>query len=367
MLLVPPNIESLEGYEPGRPIEEVARELGLEDVVKLASNENPYGPSPLAVRAAHHSIVNAHRYPDAASFLLKAQLALRFGVSEGNIIVGSGSESIIGTILRTFLVDGGEILSARHTFAGFRMLARATGHPIQWIPMRGHRYDLPAMSRALSDRTKVIYVANPDNPTGSYVTSEELLAFLGSIPPQVLVIVDEAYHEFAAHLMDYPDSARLKRDNLITLRTFSKAHGLAGLRVGYGIAQEGIIRGLNKVRLPFEPSVPAQAAALAALGDTVHLAKTVEGNRQGHDFLRRGIHALGCESLRSAANFIPIELGTEDRAVRVTAALLREGVIVRPLAFFGWPTMIRVTIGRPDENERFLHSLRRALREAPPI
>ncbi len=364
MALVPPNIKSLRAYKAGRPIEDVAREFGLHRVVKLASNENPWGPSPLAVKAARASMENVHRYPDPASFDLKVQLKRLFQVKDGNIVAGNGSESIMAVIMRTFLLPSDEILSADNTFVGFKVLANASGRAMRWIPMKNHRYDLTAMGDAINEYTKVVYIANPDNPTGSYVTVDEFDAFMKKVPDRVLVILDEAYFEFARHLDDYPDSMHYRYDNVITLRTFSKAYGLAGLRVGYGFAHEEIIKNLSKVRLPFEPSVPAQAAAVAALRDREHLTKTIENNRLGYQYIRKELQKRDLRVLPSAANFVSIELGSAERATQINNAMQRRGVIVRHLASFGWPTMVRVTIGLPEENEIFIRTLSEILTES---
>ncbi len=357
MALVPKNIKSLVPYKAGRPLEDVVREFGLERVVKLASNENPWGPSPLALDAARDSLVGVHRYPDPASRKLREELIARFKVRDENVITGNGSESIMAAIMRTFLLSGDEVLSAKDTFIGFRVLANACGRTLHWVPMKEYRYDLEAMGEAINEYTKVIYIANPDNPTGSYVTVDEFDAFMTKVPPRVLVILDEAYFEFARHLPDYPDSMHYRYDNVITLRTFSKAHGLAGLRAGYGFAHHELIENLNKVRLPFEPSVPAQAAALAALHDEEHLKKTIENNTEGMRMLRAGLEGLGIRTLPSAANFLSLEFEDEKRAATLSDELQRRGVIVRYLDWFGWPTMIRVTVGLPEENEFFLETI----------
>ncbi|MCU0692009.1 MAG: histidinol-phosphate transaminase [Polyangiaceae bacterium] len=362
MPLVPKNIHSLVAYKAGRRIEDVARELGLSKIVKLASNENPFGPSPLAIEAAAGSLANVHRYPDPHSRDLREELCRRFQVKDENVITGSGSESIMAAIMRTFLLPSDEILSSANTFIGFKVLANASGRTEHWIPMRDHRYNLEAMADAINDYTKIIYIANPDNPTGSFVTIDEFDAFMDRVRARCLVILDEAYFEFAQHMPDYPDSMYYRYDNVITLRTFSKAHGLAGLRVGYGFAHGELIRNLYKVRLPFEPSVPAQAAALAALRDDAHLNKTIENNRVGLAFLKTELEGLGLRVLPSATNFIAFELHDDLHATRLNDALQRRGVIVRHLASFGWPAMIRVTVGLPEENEFFIEQLRDALR-----
>lgn len=362
MPLVPHNIKTLVPYKAGRRIEDVAREYGLSRIVKLASNENPFGPSPLAIKAATETLSQVHRYPDPASFDLRTALAKRFNVKVENVITGAGSEGIMSAIMRTFLLPSDEIVSSAGSFIGFQVLARASGRTVHWIPMRSYRYDLETMARAVNEYTKIVYVANPDNPTGSYITVDEFDRFMARIPPRVLVILDEAYFEFASRRSDYPDSMHYRYDNVITLRTFSKAHGLAGLRVGYGFGHGEVIENLLKVKLPFEPALPAQAAALAALEDEEHLSKTIENNRQGLEYLRQSIESLGLPALPSAANFVTMVLSSAEQAQRITAELLRRGVIVRPLEGFGWPALIRVSIGLPEENEAFVAALGEVLR-----
>lgn len=362
MRLVPPSVKALVPYKAGRSIEEVVREFGVSRVVKLASNENPLGPSPLAIQAAQEALEQAHRYPDPASYTLSCKLAKRYNVKPDNIVIGNGSESIMATAMRTFLMPHDEIIAPADTFAGFRVLASASGNKTHWIARKKYRHDLPAMAAAINEYTKLIYLANPDNPIGCYATTSEFEDFVKSVPPHVLVLIDEAYFEFACHLADYPDSMRYRLDNVITLRTFSKAHGLAGLRVGYGIAHEALIASLRKMRLPFEPSVPAQAAALAALGDDEHLQNTLANNEKGAAQLLDGLRKLGVEALDTAANFVAMQFDTQQRAAAVTDALQRKGVIVRHIVTFGWPSMIRVSIGLAEENEIFLNELQQVLR-----
>jgi len=364
MPLVPENIAALVAYQPGRRAQEVARAYGLDRAIKLSSNENPLGPSLRAVAAAREALAEAHRYPDAGALDLRAALAERFRVKVDNVIVGSGSEGIISAIMRTFLLDTDEIVTAAGSFIGFQVLARASGRRVHWVPMNGHRYDLEAMARVLNRHTKIVYLANPDNPTGSYFTAAELEAFIARVPPRALVLLDEAYFEFAHDAPDYPDSMRYRYDNVITLRTFSKAQGLAGLRVGYGFAHDVLIANLHKVRLPFEPASPAQAAALAALGDEAHLAETVALARTGRDYLTRELTALGLRVLPSVANFVCVMLPDDAVAAAMTEGLLRRGVIVRPLQAFGWPAGVRVTAGLPEENEYLVARLREVLGRA---
>jgi len=311
---------------------------------------------------------NVHRYPDPASFELRQELAKRFGVRDCNVMTGNGSESIMAAVLRTFLLPNDEILSAENTFIGFKVLANASGRTTRWIPMKNHRYDLPAMANAINEYTKLIYIANPDNPTGSYVTADELSAFMALVPQRVLVILDEAYFEFASEFANghpnYPDSMRYRYDNVITLRTFSKAHGLAGMRVGYAFAHEELTENLCKVRLPFEPSAPAQAAALAALRDDAHLSKTVSNNTEGMALLQDGLKKLGVPTVPSVGNFLSMDFGDAHMAAKVNEKLLHRGVIVRHLTWFGWPTMVRVSVGLPEENALFLDALAAVLRES---
>ena len=260
MPLVPSYIENLENYVPGKPIEEVQRELGLDHIDKLASNENPIGPSPKAVNEIKKSLNNLHCYPDASGYNLRNKLAKAFNIKMGNVILGAGSEGIMSTIIRTFLMANDEMISASNSFIGFRVLANASGKKVHWIPMKNHRYDLKSMVKILNDQTKIIYIANPDNPMGTYITKEEFDVFYSYVPKRVLIILDEAYFEYAKSKDDYPDSMDYRYDNVITLRTFSKAYGLAGLRIGYGFAHDRLINNLMKVKEPFEPSSIAMAA-----------------------------------------------------------------------------------------------------------
>jgi histidinol-phosphate aminotransferase len=362
MALVPDNIRSLVAYQAGGRIEEVARRYGLTRVVKLASNENPLGPSPAALEAARLALLEVNRYPDPLCYELRSALAERFGVRVDNVIVGNGSEGIMCSIMRTFLDANDEILSADGTFIGFRVLANASGRRVRWVPMREHRYDLEAMADLINDYTKIVYIANPDNPTGSYVTVDELDRFIARVPARVLVILDEAYFEFASGVADYPDSMHYRYDNVITLRTCSKAYGLAGLRVGYGFAHEELIGNLLKVKLPFEPATAAQKAALAALGDEAFVRSTIDIARRGVAFLRGALEKLRVPTLPSATNFVALRFPDAQSAQWIAETLLRRGVMVRHLAAFGWPSMIRVSVGLPEENELFVEQLADLLR-----
>jgi len=364
MSLVPPYIESLQPYVPGKPIGEVRREYGLDTIVKLASNENPFGPSPKALEALGAHFGSLHLYPNGG-YDLRVALAGIQGLSPENVIVGNGSEGIMSIIIRTFLNDDDEVLTTEGAFIGFQVLAKSRGVPYRTVPYRRWHYDLEAIAEAISDRTKIIYLANPNNPTGTIFTRSEFDAFYRRVPERVLIILDEAYYEFAKDSPEYPDSMAYRYDNVITLRTFSKAHGLAGLRIGYGFAHGELIRNLLKVKLPFEPGTLAQAAGIAALEDTGHLTRTVDNNREGVAALTRAFGELGLDVAPSHANFVMFSLRGKEEVDRVNEALLRRGVIVRPLGAFGLPQCIRVTAGTPEENSTAISALRAVLANLP--
>ena len=361
MALVPSYIKNLANYVPGKPIEEVQRELGLDHVDKLASNENSLGPSPKAIEAMANSLSGLHRYPDISGFELRTKLANRFNIKIENVILGGGSEGIMSTIMRTFLLSDDEIVSAANSFIGFRVLANASGRKIHWVPMKNYRYDLEAMAEKVTDYTKIIYIANPDNPTGTYITREEFEEFYVHVPERVLIILDEAYYEFAQSRDNYPDSMTYRYDNIITLRTFSKAYGLAGLRIGYGFAHDELIRNLMKVKEPFSPSLIAHTAGSAAMDDIEFLEKTLAINNDGYIFLQKELTSLGIETIPSVANFLTSIWETNTQALDITQSLLKKGVIVRNLKAFGWPNCIRISIGTADENGRFIDALKSIL------
>lgn len=363
--LIPDNIRNLEPYRAGRSIAEVAREFGLTSVVKLASNENPLGPSPRAVEAACRAMSDCHRYPDPAARALREKLAERFSLNLNNIIVGAGSEGILSSIVRVFLEAGDEVLTADAAFLGFPILCRTRGVEPTTVPLTPkYRFDLAALGKALNERTKLVYLCNPNNPTGTIFTRDEFDDFMRKVPPHVLVIQDEAYCEYAASASEYPDSMDYRYDNVITLRTFSKAYGLAGLRVGYGFGHHELIESLWKVKLPFEPSGPAQAAACAALDDTDHLLATLRTNEQGRAYLHRELTRLGVEHRPTHANFIMMLFAGESEVMRLFIELQRRGVIARPLAQAGLPQGLRVTIGTAEENQRFVEALEEILVES---
>ncbi len=357
MPLVPSYIKGLSSYVPGKPIEEVQRELGLKKIVKLASNENSLGPSPRAVAAVKKALATTHRYPDAQGYSLRKKLADRFKLKIENVVLGAGSEGIMSTIMRTFLLSDDEIISAANSFIGFKVLANASGQKIHWVPMKDYRYDLEAMAEKINDYTKIIYMANPDNPMGTYITRKEFDSFYQHVPERVLIILDEAYFEFASDREDYPDSMTYRYDNVITLRTFSKAYGLAGLRIGYGFAHEDLIQNLMKVKVPFEPSFPAQVGGFAALDDEEFLNRTLAVNKKGMEFLIQELGAINILPIPSATNFITLIFESSEKSASITQSLLEKGVIVRNLSSFGWPHCIRVSVGLAEENIRFIQAL----------
>lgn len=356
------GVRSLTPYLPGKPISELERELGIRNIVKLASNENPLGPSPKAVEAARGVMSDLHLYPDGGGFELRVALAARLGVLSEQITLGNGSNDVLELVARVFLSPQVNAVFSQHAFAVYPIVTQATGAESVVSPAhdgsRGPRYghDLDAMRVAITPNTRVVFIANPNNPTGTWLHKSELLAFLESLPSHVIAVVDEAYFEYV-RTPEYPDALQWldRLPNLIVTRTFSKAYGLAGLRVGYSVSSAGIADLLNRVRQPFNVNAPALAAATAALGDVAHLASTVELNDRGLQQLTRTLSARGLAVIPSVGNFITVDMGRP--AGPVYDALLHEGVIVRPVANYGLPNHLRVTVGNADQNERFLSAL----------
>jgi histidinol-phosphate aminotransferase len=352
------GVESLPVYEPGKPVSEVARELGFNsdaDLVKLASNENPLGPSPLAEEAMLAAARSMHRYPDGGAFVLRHALAGKLGVQPNQIIFGNGSNELIELACQVWLAAGRSAVVSECSFAVYRMAALKTGASVFAAPMRSLTHDPDAMLAAIRPDTSMIFFANPNNPTGTLVEQEALDRFMERVPDSVTVCFDEAYLELLEPQLQ-PDTLKYVREKrkVILLRTFSKAYGLAGLRIGYAIAPADAITLLNRVRQPFNVNAMAQAAALAALDDEAHVNRTRAVVRTGSDSLMRELDNMGIPFVPSVANFMLVEVG-EGR--RIFEALLRQGVIVRPMDGYGLPRYIRVTIGTRDENERFIRAL----------
>jgi len=351
-LHVHPDIAALTPYVPGKPIEELQRELGLARVIKLASNENPLGPSPKAMAVINEGVATLHRYPDGGAFRLRQALADRWKVTIDQIILGNGSDEILGLLARTFLAPGDEAVMADQTFVIYKMeVMAAHGKPVI-VPLREWRHDLAAMAEAITKRTRLLFLCNPNNPTGTMVTADEVERLLARVPEHVVVVFDEAYFEYVRD-SEFPDAmAYVKQGrNAIVLRTFSKIYGLAGLRIGYGVTTAEIANFLNRVRPPFNANTLAQRAALAALEDDEHVANSRTVNQAGMDQVNTGLRALGFAPVASEANFLYFDVGRDGRPV--FDALLRLGVIVRHIE----GRMIRVTIGQAEENSAFLTAL----------
>ena len=356
MALVPDYIAALRPYEAGRGIDEIRRLYKLDRVVKLASNENPLGSSPLAIEAMRRELAGLNRY-STGGLRLREALAARFGTKVENVIAGSGSEGILSNIIRTFLCDDDEVLTTESAFIGFKVLAQSRGIAYRAVPYRDYRYDLAAIAAAITDRTKIVYLANPNNPTGTIFTREEFDAFYRHVPERVLIILDEAYFEYAQHDPRYPDSMHYRYDNVITLRTFSKIYGLAGIRIGYGFAHEDLIGNLLKVKLPFEPSTLAEAAGIGALEDREFVEKSLALNARGIRFLSDSLRRLGFSAIPSSANFLLVPLASPDAADRMTARLLEKGIIIRPMRAFGLPHCVRISTGLDEENQMCMDAI----------
>ena len=356
MALVPPYIENLRPYEPGRSIEEVRRIYGLTRVAKLASNENPLGTSPLALAAIQRNLGGLNFYPNGG-LDLRVRLAQQFNLKVENVIAGSGSDSIMSAIIRAFLCDEDEVLTTEAAFIGFQVLARSRGVAYRTVPYRDWHYDLPALAAAITEKTKIIYLANPNNPTGTIFSRDEFDEFYRHVPARVLIILDEAYFEYAKDNPRYPDSMHYRYDNVITLRTFSKIYGLAGLRVGYGFAHEDLIANLLKVKLPFEPGALAQVAGIAALDDKEFVDRALELNRSGRRLISDSLRQMGLDVVDSEANFVMVPLESSKEAEWLTEELLRWGVIVRPLGAFGLAHCVRISTGTDDDNRLLLDAM----------
>lgn len=361
---VNPALQDLPVYQPGRPVEEVARELNLapSSIIKLASNENPLGPSPAALAAMQKVLANLNLYPDGNAFYLKQKLAEKLGVAPANVILGNGSNEIIEFVGHTLIAPGAEVVVSQYCFAIYPLVTKLFGAALVEVPAKNFGHDLPAMLRAITPKTRVVFVANPNNPTGTVVSNKELTEFANEIPPHVLLVMDEAYIEFLSDPADFVSEIRDgKRPNVLLMRTFSKIFGLAGLRIGYGIAQPELISCLEKVRQPFNINSIAQAGALAALGDAEHIRRTRENNAAGLAFYAKELARLGLEFIPSAANFVLVRVGD---GTGIFDAMQRLGVIVRPMGGYRLGEWIRISIGTPAENERCIRALTEALEAA---
>ncbi len=356
-----PSLDRLPVYQPGRPIEEVARELGMPaaDIIKLASNENPLGPSPAALAAMETALKSLHLYPDGNAFYLKRALGAKLGVEPGQIVLGNGSNEVIEFIGHALLAPETEVVVSQYCFAVYPIVTQLFGARLVTVPARNHGHDLDAMLRAITPQTRVVFVANPNNPTGTVVRTAELERFVDAVPPHVLVAMDEAYIEFLDAPVDFVPRLRERRQaNLLLMRTFSKIYGLAGLRLGYGIGHPELIAALEKIRQPFNINALIQAGALAALGDAEHIERTRQNNRAGLRFYEQTCAKLKLEYVPSSANFILIRVGD---GAKVCAALQKLGVITRPMGGYGLADWLRISVGTATENQRCATALRRVL------
>ncbi|MFQ5894111.1 MAG: histidinol-phosphate transaminase [Nitrospinota bacterium] len=353
--LVPGHIAALKPYQPGKPIEEVERELGIAGAVKLASNENPLGPSLKALEAARRVLVEVHRYPDGSAYYLRGALAARLHVAPEQVVVGNGSNDLLVLLAQALLTPSDEAVVGEPAFVVYRLAVQAMGVRVVAVPLRDFTHDLEAMTQAVTERTKLLFIANPNNPTGTMVGAGAFEALLGELPDHVVVVVDEAYVEYIER-EDFPDGLAAVRAGrpVVVCRTFSKIYGLAGLRVGYAVAPEPLAAAINQVRQPFNVSRVAQAAALAALDDEAHVQASREANRAGLARLTAGLEALGVGYVPSVANFLLVEVGDGRTA---SEALLRQGVVIRPMGGYGLDAYVRVTVGTAEENTRFLEAL----------
>ncbi len=349
-------------YLPGRPIEEVARELGLPaaDIIKLASNENPFGPSPLAIAAVEKTVSHAHLYPDGSGFYLKQKLATKLSVAPENLILGNGSNDIIEFIGHALLDNESEVIVSQYCFAVYPIVTALFGARLVTVPAKNYGHDLPAMLRAITPRTKIVFIANPNNPTGTHASDADVRQFIDALPPHVLLAMDEAYIEFLPGALDLVPRVRNgAKPNLLLMRTFSKIYGLAGFRIGFGIGSRELVSALEKIRQPFNTNLLAQTAALAALDDDEHVERTRTNNLAQLKFYETNFRELGLEYVPSAANFILVKVGDGQR---VFGELQKLGVIVRPMAGYQMPEWIRISVGTPAENARCIDALKKVLR-----
>jgi histidinol-phosphate aminotransferase len=354
-----PQLKDLVAYKPGKPIEELARERGLQpgDIIKMASNENPLGPSPKAVEAMQKAILESHIYPDGAGYRLREAIAGKFGVGLEQIVLGNGSNEIIELIGHAFLQPGDQVITAEHAFVVYKLMATLFGAETVEVPDPGLVHDLDGMLAAITPRTRELFIANPNNPTGTIVDPDALDRFMDKVPDHVVVVIDEAYYEF---LETPPDTMKYVREgrNVILLRTFSKIQGLAGLRIGYGIGPAELVTVLHKARQPFNANAIAQAGALAGLLDEEHQARTKAVTDEGRDLLQGEFAAMGLEFVPSHANFVLVKVGDGNQ---VFQKMLDKGIIVRAMAEYKLPDWVRISIGTPEQNRRCLATLKEVL------
>ncbi len=359
MGIVRRNIINVKPYVAGKPIDETKRQLGLREVIKLASNENPLGASPRAVEAIRRAASEVNRYPDSSGYYLKRKLSTRLGVEQGSVVLGNGSDELIDIIIKTFVEEDEQILTADVTFLEYGIIASVNNRKLVTAPLKYFKYDLEKMKSMVGAKTKLVFIANPNNPTGTYVTRRELEEFLTGLPASVIVVIDEAYDTFI-DVDDFPLGLRyIPSHNVIVLKTFSKGYGLAGVRLGFAVGSADLLSYMERVRQPFNVNSLAQAGALAALDDSAFLKKTRNTILQGKAYLYDKLQGLGIAYVASVANFILVDVRRD--GVAVFKEMLKYGVIVRDMKQYGLKQFIRVTIGTPRENERFISVLKKVL------
>jgi histidinol-phosphate aminotransferase len=361
----PDYVRAIAPYQGGKPIAEVAREFGLDEakIVKLASNENPLGMPESARQAMLDVVADIGRYPDANGFDLKQTITAKYGVPQEWITLGNGSNDILELAAHAFVQPGQSVIYAQYSFAVYALATQAVGGRAIIVAAKDYGHDLTAMAKAITADTKLVFIANPNNPTGTFLPAADIEAFLKVVPQNVVIVLDEAYNEYLAPELQYESIAWVRQyPNLLVSRTLSKAYGLAGLRVGFGIAQPSITDLLNRIRQPFNVNTLAQAAAIAALNDTAFLQKSAKLNADGYRQLTQAFDAMDLEYVPSYGNFVLVRVGTDNGAgARVNLALLQQGVIVRPVGNYGMPQWLRISIGLPEENAAFLNALKKAL------
>lgn len=361
-LTVPENIKTLIPYPPGKPLEELEREYGITGSIKLASNENALGPSPKAMAAIAGALKNLHRYPDGSCYYLAAKLAAKLGVKAQEIVFGNGSNEIIELLVAAFLEPDYEVITSHPTFLVYQKMVQARGGINRVVPLKDMRHDLDGILKEINKKTRLIFLDNPNNPTGTVFTKDAFETFLDKVPDTVIVVLDEAYVDFVDQEIRLDARSYLNGDKpVVALRTFSKAYGLAGLRIGYGLMSATIADFINRVRQPFNVNQLAQVAALAALDDDDHYQKTFDLTKQGIAWLSKEVTALGCKAFPTQTNFFLIDVGMDCK--KLYEALLGKGVIVRPMSAYGYPEYIRITVGLPEENKRFVKALAQTLKE----
>ena len=358
--LAVPGVQGLQPYEPGKPVDELERQYGVSNVIKLASNENPLGPSPRALQVIREASQTIGRYPDGNGFHLKDALAKALAVKTDQLTLGNGSNDVLEFVARAFVNPGDEVIFSQHAFAIYPIVTQAVGGKAVVVPARSWGHDLGAMSQAITDKTRLIFIANPNNPTGTWLTARQLEGFIKSVADTIIVVIDEAYHEYVQQ-SEYPDCINWldSYPNLVVTRTFSKAYGLAGLRIGYGVSSSAIADILNRLRQPFNVNSLALAAAQAALADRAHLEKSIETNTRGMGQLVAAFEDAGFDYVPSVANFVAVDTGR--LAGPIYESLLQKGIIVRPVGNYDMPNHLRISIGTTDENQRFIEAFRQVM------